>query len=205
MGFNTVILGARLWIWLYFFISLIMVSGALAYFYREKIRYKYYMFRFPEKLVKLIIHYKSGLYRIYWRIIPADKQFMMDGKIYHFNDKNILKENNFYAIKDKSEFPLINIDNKKYRLNEIYGIKLRKTKHIELHYWFNNPSPIDFNFDRQRVDFNSSQLQSFKDNDLFTKLLTLSDEKRLMVLILVGIIVTGGMVAFLIAKTMEWL
>jgi len=205
MGLNTVIFGVRLWIWVYFFASTLMASGSFLYFYREWLRLKYYEFRFPEKLVKCIIHYKSGLYRVYWRVVPDDKQFMIDSKNYHYSDKNVLKENDFYAIKDKTEFPIVTIKKKKYYLNELYAIKLRKHKYMELHYWFNSPSPINFNFDKKNIDFNSSQLQSFKDNDLFAKLLTLETEKKMIALMMLGILANLGVSLFILAKIMEWL
>ena len=65
MGFFTnELLGVKLWIWLYFALSIMGGMTVLIFWFREKVRRKYYELRFPEKLIKIVIHYKSGLFKI---------------------------------------------------------------------------------------------------------------------------------------------
>ncbi len=196
-------LGVRIWIWFYFGLSIILFIGVAIYWYRERIRKKYYEFRYPEKLVKVVIHYKSMMYKEYWRIIPDDMFFSIENKKYEFNDKNILKENEFFSKKSKNK-TIIKIKGKEYIFEDLLGIKHRHTKYMEMHYFFNNPNPINFNLSEKKLDFSAKQLFDFKENDLFAKLLTLQGERSLMMIILILSIVNIIVSMFLVAKIMGW-
>lgn len=200
MGLNSIFLGVRLWLWLYFAISFLVLIGAFMYWFREWIKFKLYKFRFPEKILRVIIHYKSNQYRTYYRVIPDRNTFVIEGKSYNFDDKNIVKNNDFYV-----DDNIIKIDKKQYKFNEIYGIKARKDSIMEIHYWYNDPSPLQFNFEDNSIEFNSKQLQDFKENDLFAKLLTLAEEKNMLRLLFIISIINLGAIGFVIAKLMEWI
>lgn len=211
MSFWTIeLLGVSFWIWCYFLLSILLGLGVIAYINREKLRKKYYDFRFPEKVIKVMIHYKSNQYKRYWRVIPDVDFFKIDGKTYNYSDSNVLKENDFFMLEGK-DYPIIKVkDGKekkeyKYLFKRLYGLKERKRKYMQIHYWFNDPNPIGFDFDQRKIDLNSTQLQTFKDNDLFAKLLTLESEKKLMMLLF--ILVVGNLIAtvFILARMMEWL
>lgn len=186
---NNIVFGARIWVWLYLAFSIFGFLGVVIYIKRELIRMKYYAFRFPEKLLKVIIHYKSGYFKEYWRLIPDDEKFLFHGQNYFFDDKNIIKENDFYAKKKGGENLQLIIEDKKYDLKKLLKIKGKGKKYPEIHYLYNAPSPLDFDFNKKVLDFSSKTLKEFKDNDLFGKLLTLEDEKNLLKMIMIiGII-----------------
>lgn len=205
MGFDSVIWGVRLWIWLYLIVSVFVVLGAFAYWFKENLKKVYYMSKHPEKVIKVIIHYKSNLYRIYWRIVPDKKCFIIEKKAYNYEDKAVMKDNDFFIKQDKKGSKIISVNDKLYDFKDTFGIKLRRSNVMEIHYWHNNPSPLEFNFDKKKLEFSSKQLQDFKENDLFSKLLTLETEKRMMLILLMAvglnIIITG----FVLAKIMGWI
>ena len=206
MGLDSVIWGVRLWIWLYLIVSIFAVIGSFAYWFKETIKKHYFKTKFPEKVIKVVIHYKSNLYRIYWRIVPDNKCFVIEKKAYNYDDKAVMKDNDFFIKKDKNKGKqFISIDEKQYDFNDTFGIKLRRSDVMEIHYWHNNPSPLEFNFEKKKLEFSSKHLQDFKENDLFSKLLTLETEKRMMLILLMAvglnIIITG----FVLAKIMGWI
>lgn len=207
--FTVELLGIKGWIWLYFLGSILLGLGVIAYMNREKLLKKYYMFRFPEKIIKIIIHYKSNRYRVYWRVIPDTNFFKLHGNTYNYDDVSVQKENDFFIMEKGKEFPIVRVKDgkevKEYYLNEYYSLKERKDKFLEIHYWYNDPNPISFNFDQRLLDLNSKQLQTFKDNDLFTKLLTLETEKKMLMFLFILVIANFGATIFVLAKLMEWI
>lgn len=198
MGFlQWTFLNTRVWILLLF---LLVVGGQLvawiyAFIKREVLFGIFYRKYFPERAIKVVIHHRSNIYRVFWRLIPDNKMFSIKRKIYNYDDKNVTREKDFFVTnshdknsKKSSKYPQITIDNKSYDFNEIAGIKYDKKKHIEIHYWYGNPAPIDFNFDKKKIDLSGSQLQQFKDNDLFAKLLTLDGERMMLLIVIIGMV-----------------
>lgn len=177
--------GARLWIWLCLLFSIFVVLGIILYWNREVLRYKYYSFRFPEQLIKVYIHYKGNMTKMYWRLIPSDKKLRLDNKIYNFSDKAILKNADFYLMDSEKGKQFFEVEGKKYDFIALCKIKQRGTIYPEIHYFDNNPTPITFNIKTQEIDFTSLELEEFEKNDLWKKLLTLEGEKSLMIIILV--------------------
>jgi len=201
---NNIFLGVRIFIWIYFSISLICGLSVIIFWYRERIRKRYYEFRFPEKLLKVVIHYVGNQYKEFWRLIPDDNLFTFESKKYSFSDKTILKDNEFFIKQDNNRNVVI-IDGKKYSFEDLKIVRKRKSIYPEVHYFYNNPTPINFDFEKKDVGFSSKELNDFEENDLFKKLLTLEDEKRLMMLIMILTIVNTIATVFVIAKLMEWI
>ena len=195
----------RWWIWLYFAFSVLMGVFIGIYWHREKLKKFYYLARFPERIIKMFIHYETGLYNVYWRLIPDDDIFKINQKIYEFNDKNVLKENNFFADKRKNNKTIIKVDGNEYNFEDLALIKSKVGKYPEIHYFYNNPKSLDFNLTDEDLKFSSKQMHDFEQNDLFTKLLTLSQERSTMMILM---IISGinTIVSFVIlAKIMGWL
>ena len=201
---NNTLWGVRWFIWIYFSISIIAGLTVVIYWFRERIRKRYYMFRFPEKLLKVVVHYSGNQYKEFWRIIPDDKLFTFEGKKYSFSEDTIIKDNEFFINKDNDR-NVIKIDGKKYSFEDLKIINKRKSIFPEVHYFYNTPTPITFDFSKKNVGFSSKELNDFEENDLFKKLLTLEDEKRLMMLIMILTIVNTIATVFVIAKLMEWI
>lgn len=166
-------LGIRWWIWIYFFFSILAGLSVLIYFKREQIKGKYYQIRYPEKLLKVYIHYKTGLYNIYWRLIPDKRFYRIEKKKYFYEDKLVIKHKG-------DRFP-------------------------EIHYYYDNPHPLSFDFTNADVKFSATDIADFEENDLFTKLLTLTQEKQqIMVLIILSVLIFL-INAFQLAKDMGWI
>jgi len=201
---NGIVLGVRLWIWLYLLFSIAAFSIILFKFFKERIKKKYYEWRFPEKLLKVVMHYKSGYFKEFWRLIPDTEEFIIEGKIYKFSDKKVLKDNDFYVRKKENNLYAV-IDGKEYNINDRHKLIYRWRSYPEIHYFFNIPAPIDFDMSEQALEFSSKQLQEFKDNDLFSKLLTMDTEKTMLLFILILGILNALITAVILAKIMGWL
>lgn len=206
MGFlDTTFLGVRYTYWIFFGVSLICGIAVIINYFKENIKEHYYKIRWPEKLIKVIIHYPGNLYKIYWRLIPDRDDFTIDGKSYAYGDQAVLKENDFYVRRDDNKL-IVMIDGKAYFLDDEYNIRRKGNSWPEIHYPFNVPYPINFNLiDKSEIKFSAVDMQDFKNNHLFEELLTLEGKKNLMIFILLICGLNFLVTAFLLAKTMGWL
>lgn len=202
---NNVFWGARIWIWLYLLLSFVLFLAVIIYFYKELIRKKYYEIFLPEQLIKIVMHYPSNMFKEYWRLIPDTKIFNIGRKIYNYNDKNLIKTNDNFLRQHESIKPYFEIEGHKYYMDELVKLKKRFTKYPEIHYFFNVPSPINFKYDDASVKLSSEQLEIFKENDLFNKLLSLENEKKMLMLVFLLCIINFLVTAFILAKIMGWL
>lgn len=229
MGFLTMeLFGVRLWILLYFLLSQVLLIFVIAYWQRERLRKLYYTIRHPEKVLKVFIHYPTGLYRIFWRIIPPDDIFMLDKGMYVYDKSRVQKEDDFFAVKGEgTDTKIIVVRNvfvkkkivrgkakeiiklgegEEVSFNKFFTIAPHKgKKYAEIHYIYNNPHPISFDFKKGELDFSSKSLKTFKDNDLVTKLLTLKAEKNLMMILMFMVIGNIVLTLFVLAKMMGWI
>ena len=195
----------RWWIWLYFAFSIIVGIAVALYWKREEVIRIYFQTRFPERVVKVFVHYKSGLYNTYWRLIPDNNLFKINNVTYEFNDKEILKENDFFSLKEKSEKTIIKIKGKKYNFEDLALINQKGRKWSEIHFFYNNPKPLSFDFTNEKLDFTGKQMTDFEDNDLFTKLLTLEQENKKITILIVMSAFNLFMTIFIIAKMMGYI
>ena len=206
---NVIFLGVRVVYWLYFLMSLVCGLIALIYWKREKIKETYYKIRFPEKTIKVVIHYPTGLYKVFWRLIPNQKDFSLEGKRYFYNDDAITKENDFYVQTRGNQLIARIRDGEtvtEYNLDDKLRIKRHGSVYPEIHFVNNIPTPINFkDMDTTDIKFTATDLKEFKENHLFEELLTLEGKKNLMILIML----IGGLnllvTLFLLAKNMGWL
>jgi hypothetical protein len=201
---NGYFLGVRIWIWLYLLFSIVMFIIILVKFFKERIRKKFYELRYPEKLLKVVIHYKSNMFKEYWRIIPNSKEFRIEEKLYHYTDKAVLRDNEIFGTKKGLDIK-VSIDGKEYNILDNYKQVKRWRAYPEVHFFFNCPSPIDFDLSGKEIDFTSQHLEEFKENDLFTKLLTMDTQKSIMVFLLVVGIINLLATVIVLSKIMGWL
>ena len=197
------LLGVRVWIWLYLLFGVLSFGFIAIYFYRERIRKKYYQIRMPEKLMRVIIHYPSNMYKEYWRIIPDLPYFFLENKKYQFNDDAILKKNDFFSKPEKGKI-IIEIEGEKYDLEEMKGIK-KRFGYPEIHYFFNVPTPISFTYEDSIIDISSKELEIMSENDLFAKLLTLEDQKKIIIILVAIMIVNAIISAVNLGINMGWI
>lgn len=203
--FINTFLGVRIFIWLYFLLSFVLGIVVLIYWHREKIRRRYYEFRFPEKVLRVIIHYKGNQFREFYRLIPEDFMFTIENMNYEYQDSEVLKNNDWFLRVQKDGEYKVKVDGKEYDLEKEKIIQLRKSFKPEIHYYHNYSKPLHYDFEDKKLDFSSKDLFDFKENDLFKKLLTLSDEKNLMMFIIILGVANMIGTLFIIAKMMEWI
>jgi hypothetical protein len=152
---------------IYFIISALLFISILLYVFRDNLKQYYYKITSPEKLIKIVIYYPTGLYKEFYKLLSRNKEFKIDNDIYFFIEQNIVKK--------------------------------KKGKYIEIHYIDKNPNPIDYT-KHKTIGLNSSELEDFKQNDLFKKLLTLEDEKQMLLFILLSSIGSFIGIIFIILK-----
>lgn len=197
--------GVYAWIWLYFIFSVSAGLFVIIYWARERIKKKYYEIRYPEKLIKVVMHYPSNFFKEYWRLIPDDNFIIAEGKRYQFSKQHLEVSSDLFTAKTEEKLSEIMIDNKVYSLKDLNMIRKRWRKYPEIHYFYNVPSPIEFNIDTEELDITSTQLDKFNENDLFSKLLTMEDEKRLIIMMMAIVIINLIATVVLVAIQMEWI
>lgn len=206
MGFFNIMVGSiRLWILLYLIFSILAGIFVVIYFFREKIRAKYYKIRWPEKVIKCVIYYPSGVYKVFWRLIPKGDIFEIEKKPYLYNNAEILKNNDIF-VKGTDHLYVI-IDGKKYNVDSNIKLKEKWSGHWpELHYIQNNPAPINYlDLSNNKPAWSSDLLSAFNENDLFRKLLTMDAQKSMLLIILLLGLANLGVGLFIMAKLMGWL
>ena len=196
------VLGVKLWIIFYFFLSIIFLLSVVSYFYKEKIKKKYYTLRYAEKVIKVVVHYETGIFKEYYKIIPKTEIFQIGGQVYAYNDKNVIKETDFF-IKDTGTGQKVNIYDTEYDFDEELCLKGKGRKFIEIHYFNNNPAPLDFK--KGEPDTTAFSLDKFEKNNLIIKLLSMKQQSMLFMMILIIVIFNLLATIFIIAHLMGWL
>ena len=198
-------LGIKLWIWIYFLFSILAGATIAGIYFKEQIKGKYYKIRFPEKVIKIFLHYNTNLYKVFWRLVPENNFFEMENGRYLFDSETVLKENDFFATKDKRDKTIIKLEGNKYEFEKLMMIKQKGEKYPEVHYFYGNPRPLNFNLSDKELTFSAKDMSEFEKNDLFVKLLTLSQERQtiFIVMIISGLNLLATM--FIIAKMMGWI
>lgn len=107
--------GVRLFVWLYVLVGFFLILGVLLYWNRHRIHEKYIKVRYPERVIKVVLHYTTRLYKVFWRLIPTDREFVFDDKIYVYDDKAVLEQNDFYSRRDDDR-EFIMLEGKRYDL-----------------------------------------------------------------------------------------
>lgn len=195
--------GARVWVWLLTLLNLLVIFLVTMWLMRERIRYHWHNLRNPESLVKVVMHYNANMFKVFWRLMPSTGMLKLGDKRYSFDEKKLRKSLDIISAKKKGNDKLkFEIDGKTYDYLEVAKVKNRWARYPEIHYFFNNPIPITFH-PKKVYSFSAKEVDLFKDNDLFTKMLTLKDTNNLLRLIFLIVIGVGLGVAFLILHTLE--
>jgi hypothetical protein len=192
------LLNVRLWIWIYLLLSFFGFNSIIIWWYREKIKRKYYIMRFPEKIIRVFIHYKTGLFHEFWRLMPTEDTLELMNNAYIYDSKKIIKADDIFISEKEKEYK-IKIDKKEYNLLPDKIIKNKHNIYQEIHYFFNNPAPLDF-YSNVELKTSASDLNIFQENDLFRKLMTLSQEKGILLLLMILVIANLLGTIFIILK-----
>jgi len=181
--------GVFAWLWILMVSTVMMICLLLFLDLKAWFFYQWNKWRNPEKLLKVVIHYKSGLYKIFWRLIPHDGKIIVNDLIYRYYDKTTLKDPEIFGYASKEEDIKFKISGKEYNFSQSFGIRTKDMKFPEIHYYDNIPKPIDFISNFEKLDMTSEQTRDFEDNQLWSKLLNIESEKMLIIMcIVIGII-----------------
>lgn len=221
---TTRLFDIQLWIWLFLLFSWSTIGFAFLYWKREQVRRIYYSLRFPERAIRIIIHFPNNLYRVYWRLVPSKRILEINRKKYVYDKDQVTKDSEIYITNDGKDKPLMyvvqNLFTKKdHKGNELIKIgdlkpfvfdakavlKQKWTKYPEIHYFFNNPFPLQFDVSKVDIEINSEQLKELQENELFSTLLSLKGQKLMFLLIAVMVGVNMLITIFILAKQMGWI
>ena len=131
------------------------------------------------------MHFESNKYRVYYRLIPDENFFSVDSKRYLYDKTHIINKSDNLIVNEK-----LIIDNIQYKFDKLTGINRIRSKIMEIHYFYNNPIPINYNNEKGIASENLSATEFAKlyENDLFIKLLTIDDEKKLLTMVMMLVI-----------------
>lgn len=212
---------------IYILSGFLLFLAGLIFLFQKQIILFLWRISAKERLIKIVVHFESNYYKIYYRLIPKNNFFLLD-KMRYFYDKNYTIKGDVAIDKNENE---INIDHKTYEFDKIFGIRDRRKKNniLELHYFYNNPTPINFNASEkissstsaafigdinkegianndesnivETVKLTSHEFTTLYENDLFIKLLSISDEKKLLMFVIFMNVIIILMVVIMAIKT----
>lgn len=159
--------------------------------FRTEIKVMFIRHFYPERVIRLVIHYPNNKYTSEIRMIPEDRFIEIGSLRYYYDKEATLKHKDMFGYmkkRDKQNL-FFNVDNKEYKYDiEKLEKNTKENTELELHYWYNIPTPINFNLEHKSIEISAKQQGDMKRNDLFAKLLTLEDQNML---ILIAIIVSA--------------
>lgn len=197
-GFFQIMVGeVHLWVILFCALSMMMLIGVLTYVFREWIQLQWLKVTKPQKLIKIFIHYPGAMESIHYRIIPKTRKFNIDGKNYYFSpdaierDKfqnDIPKPDYLKSDLEDEKFKFI-IDGKQYEYDADKRIKFRWDRFPKIHYFYDNPIPIDWGKSSHAGKLTSVEDSEMDESNLFVQLLKYSETKQMLLFVLVLVIV----------------
>ena len=201
---NTVILGARLFYWLYLLGTLALGGVAVAYWQRERIKKIFYSLAAPERLIKIGMILPNGWIRRFYRLIPKGDLFKLPGGVYNYNIKDLLKNNDAFAKSDPKDPTRlkVTIEGQDYFIDNARKLKQRFDRWPEIFYRYGNPWPLNMTQETRPTDpapddsaekkdlvfYDASDLGKLTKTNVITQLLASMEGSPLMGL-LVGLVV----------------
>lgn len=184
-------LGLEILVWIIVGVQLLIGTLIFAFIKREYIKGKFYKIFWKEKVIKVFIHYETGRFKLFWRLIPLDEKFNIQDSLYKYHDRKVIKPHDTFLIQsetEKEKFTII-IDGKTYTFKNEKAIKGKTELYPEIHYSYNNPDPIEFFKSLKKDEMSSQQLRDYEQNLLWSKLLNIESEKMMILFcIILGII-----------------
>lgn len=197
---NTLIFGARLWIWLLLLFGIIFMISVLLWVFKEWTRKIYLRLRHPQKTVKIVVHYSNNWFKEFYRLIPRYDRFTIEGLDYLYNEKVVSKNENTFLVGEGDDL-CANISGDKYTILAKSLLKKRFNRMPSIHYIYGQPMPIDFaDMHIKNRKFSSAIINDIKENDLFAKLLFLKDEMNFLIMILIITLISGALTVVILLK-----
>jgi hypothetical protein len=196
---------------------------------------KVYSARMPHKMIMAVMHFPGNKIDRVYRIIPDNKKMGISNGDYYFTQDNLASQKELHdkvifknknkklcfkydakfdgLIKEnmtKEEYDKLmktsNKGNDVYFINEdMLSMDRVDNKTPEVHYWFNNPNPIIFDFAKEKIDVTAKDVRSLIESEVVQRLLKLAQQSmQMMLLIIIGglnLIIT----IFILAKIMQWI
>ena len=205
---DSTFLGAHVWLWFCLLLTILAVSGALAYYFREKVIEKYLKFRWPEKCIEVCIHFPGiARYNSYWRLIPSNSRFDIDNKIYRYDhDKQVWENSELLAHEDNGLY-MTHINGVWRKLNTDFLVRRKGWKWPQLHYPYDSPEPMDFSkyTPEQGFVLSGEKLSQIVKTDLWNKALDLSGQNAILLIIVIMGVFNLLIGLFTLAKIMGWI
>jgi hypothetical protein len=197
---NTIILGARLWIWMLLVVAVLFLAWILLVVFKEFRRKIWYRIRYPQKCIKVVIHFDSGYFNEYYRLIPRYDRFTIEKLDYIFNEKVVKKHNETYLVGKKDDL-YAHAGGKRYTIRARNLLKKRFNKTPVIHYFYGEPLPLDLNDLRvKNKRWTSAVINDLTLNDMFAKLLFLKEERNFLVLIVIIVCMNAVLTLLILLK-----
>lgn len=183
--FDNMIFGVHIGVIFLLIGTIIIVSGVVLFFIREKLRGLYYTWRWPERTLKVCIHYlPSPLYKVYWRLIPSKGQFDIGEHIYRYDERGVIKQNDILGEERKGDY-FIRVGGIEYKI-DISKITQEKGSFPEIHYPYNVPEPFDYSkYTKEGFVLSGSKINDLVKSDLWEKALNLAGQNALLLFCLI--------------------
>jgi hypothetical protein len=166
----------------------------------EKIKKYYYLLRYPESTIKVVMHYPNNMYKTFYRILPTNRTVKLLNGCYYIDNKQINKNSDLF-VKEKNNKYIIGIENKNYDFIKINKINTRWDDIPEIHYRYNNPAPLDFSVDEKhdnKISYNAKELKEVVESSVISKLLNLDEQNKMLILVLIMVVLNFVATIFII-------
>jgi hypothetical protein len=187
--FDNMVFGVHIGVLFLLFGTIIVISGIVLFFLRERIRGTYYRLRWPERVIKVFIHYPpSKFYKVFWRLIPRKGEFDIN-QIYRYDENRVIKEEEYLGEEREGDY-FIKVKGREYKI-DIRQIIGKRGGWPEIHYNFNVPEPLDYSNYQVKEGFmlSGSKIKDLVKSDLWEKALNLAGQNALIaVCIILGVI-----------------
>ena len=181
------------------------MGGAAIYWFREALKKRYFILRFPEKLIIVGMIYPGNKIRRFARLIPDDNTFDFGDQTYNYSESSVLKNNDWYAYKDKEKEGrlVLKIEDKEYYLDDLLKLKQRWEKWPEIYFRYGYPLPLNLWGETEdgqpAIVFNSHDLSRLKKSTILSQIYNAMGQNSFMVAILiVGVICLLGIIVIIL-------
>jgi len=169
---------------------LIPLMGLFAYKKREFIRKVVILQTRPHLLLKCVVHYPGNKFKVFWRLMPSSGSVRILGKLYSCHSEAFIKDNRDIFLHEGS----VVLDGKKYAFKWSHSASKVPP---ECHWYFNNPSPINFEGKKAIPDVNTDVLTEFQDKAVLKQLMSLGGQKTMMSIMMIGILIIAGILIYI--------